>query len=135
MTYLTPGHLIIGSPISAAPGPSQKFTPKNRLNRRDLIQVSKIFWRQWSIHYIHCFQKHYKWSEVTPNIRIEDMVLIKQDNLPPSQWFLGRFLKCNKGKDNCIRLVRVKTVNSEYDRPISNICLFPFKSWSEQNCV
>lgn len=31
--YLTPGHFLIGAPITSIPEPSLEFTPKNRLTR------------------------------------------------------------------------------------------------------
>lgn len=68
-----------------------------------------------------------------PNLSVGDMVLVKHDNLPPSQWLLGRVLKCYEGKNNCIRVVRVKTANSKFDRPISKLCLLPIKTSTDKN--
>ncbi|GBM00363.1 hypothetical protein AVEN_179183-1 [Araneus ventricosus] len=37
------------------------------------------------------------------NIKIDDMVLIKEDNVPVSNWPFGRIVKLYPGKDNIIR--------------------------------
>lgn len=45
--YLTPGHFLIGAPITSIPEPSLEFAPENRLTRWGQVQrVSEIFWRK-----------------------------------------------------------------------------------------
>ena len=77
---------------------------------------------------MHSLQKRYEWVDKQFNLKIGDMVLVKHDSLPPSRWLLGQIVKCNSGKDELVRTVRVKTASSEYERPITQICLLPVKS-------
>ena len=120
---------MIGTPLTSIPEPSVEFTAENRLTRWQLIQkISDIFWKRWAIDYLHSLQKRYKWVDKQFNLEIGDMVLVKHDSLPPFRWLLGRIIKCNSGKDELMRTVRVKTASSEYERSITQICLLPVKS-------
>lgn len=55
------------------------------------------------------------------------MVLVKEDNLPPLQWPLGRVTHVIKGADGNIRVVTIKTKNGSYTRAISKICVLPIR--------
>ncbi|XP_043481754.1 uncharacterized protein LOC122510878 [Leptopilina heterotoma] len=132
--YLTPGHFLIGAPITSIPEPSLEFTPENRLTRWGLIQrIFQTFWKKWRIDYLQCLQKRHKWNVVKPNIRVGNMVLLRDDNLPPTHWLLGRVIECIKGSDELIRVVRVKTAKSELKRPLSKLCLLPIRSANEND--
>lgn len=112
---------------------SQEFTPINRLSRWQQVQRTlEKFWRKWYSDYFHALQKIYKWFCVKPNLKVGDMVLLRNENLPPSKWLLGRIVKCSVGRDNLIRSVRVRTANSEFDRPISKLCLLPVNSGDQE---
>ena len=49
------------------------------------------------------------------------MLLVKHEFLPPARWLLGRTIACNRGKDDLLRSIRVKTAISKYKRPITQI--------------
>lgn len=53
------------------------------------------------------------------------MVLIRNSTLPPCKWELGRIIRCYEGPDGLVRVVLVKTANSEYKRPLAQLCLLP----------
>ncbi|XP_033229507.1 uncharacterized protein LOC117181048 [Belonocnema kinseyi] len=92
-SYLTPGHFLIGAPMTGAPEPSVELVPENRLTRWQIVQrIAEMFWRRWNVEYLHSLQHRYKWNQELPNIKVGDMVLIKHDALPPSKWTLGRII-------------------------------------------
>ena len=45
-------------------------------------------------------QKRVKWKTPFPPIELGELVIIKDDNLPPSFWKLGRINELHTGKDN-----------------------------------
>ena len=59
------------------------------------------------------------------------MVVVKEDNLPPLQWKLGRIVKTHPGPDNIIRVVTVSTNTGEYKRCIKKLCPLPIEHSDE----
>ena len=60
------------------------------------------------------------------NLRKGDMVIIKEDNLPPMKWPLGRILNVFAGDDGAVRVADVKTSTGVYKRAIQKLApLFP----------
>ncbi|UYV72958.1 hypothetical protein LAZ67_10001273 [Cordylochernes scorpioides] len=52
-----------------------------------------IFWTRWSREYINNLQQRKKWRQVQNNIEVDQIVLIKEDGLPPLQWRLARVIE------------------------------------------
>lgn len=53
------------------------------------------------------------------------MVLIKEDNVPPSKWPLGHVIAIYPGSDGRVRVVKVKTKTNTFDRSIVKLALLP----------
>ncbi|GFS98926.1 DUF1758 domain-containing protein [Trichonephila clavipes] len=80
------GEEIIGPPETVE---ESKLTLKGRW---DIVQKLKLnFWKRWQIDYLNSIQGRTKWKSGTSNIKIGD-VIIKEDNLPPSVWPLGKVI-------------------------------------------
>ncbi|XP_017876324.1 uncharacterized protein LOC108622755, partial [Ceratina calcarata] len=92
LTPLTPGHFLIGDSLMALPQPDMTTIKQNRLNRYQLIQQTvQHFWKRWHQEYLHELQQRHKWKlDSSGNIKIGSLVLIKEDNIPPMKWRLGR---------------------------------------------
>lgn len=61
-------------------------------------------------------------------------MVIKDDNLPPAKWPLGRIVKLHPGKDGVTRVVTIKTaVSDSVVRPIARIAMLPLPSDTESN--
>lgn len=50
------------------------------------------FWQKWSLEYLNKFLQIYKWSGQTPEPKVDKIVLVKENNLPPNRWLLGRVI-------------------------------------------
>jgi hypothetical protein len=126
---LTPGHFLVGRPLTTIPDPDITNIPCNRLARWQLIQqLVQHFWKRWSNEYVTRLQQRPKWLQPKEPITIGSMVIVKEDNLPPLQWKLGRVVEVLTGSDKKIRTVIVKTAYGEYKRPIVKICLLPIET-------
>lgn len=75
-------------------------------------------------------QRH-KWHQSQPNIKVNDIVLIATDNLPPTQWALGRVTTVIPGDDGHVRVAEVSSRGNTYRRPIAKLCLLPIEENSE----
>lgn len=123
---LTPGHFLIGDALLAPPESSFQTLHTNPNTRWQLVQKLKFdFWKRWQKEYLIRLQNRPKWAIKSTNIEINDLVLIIEDNLPPSRWALGRVFKTHPGADGCIRVVTLKCKNGMVKRPLAKLALLP----------
>ncbi|XP_077266386.1 uncharacterized protein LOC143899738 [Temnothorax americanus] len=126
--FLTPGHFLIGAPITSYPEPSLEEIPLNRLSRwQHVQQLRQHFWRRWSREYLHQCQQRNKWHTQDASIHIGQMVILKEDNTPPLSWPLGRIQELHIGGDGIARVATIRTMNGSYKRPITRLCLLPIE--------
>lgn len=125
---LTPGHFLIGQALMALPQPGACLKLTNNLSRYQFLQkLVQEFWDIWSHEYLGRLQQRPKWKKAQPNLKEGQMVIIKEDTLPPVKWLLGRILKTFPGKDNLVRSAEVKCKNTVITRPIHKLCLLPIE--------
>ncbi|XP_036339944.1 uncharacterized protein LOC118749251 [Rhagoletis pomonella] len=123
---LTTGHFLVGRPLLAISEPSildEKVTPVKRWNL--LTQMHQSFWRRWSIDYLQQLQNRSKWYMSQTNVAIGQLVLVRDERLPPRCWVMGRIIDTHAGADDVVRVVTIKTKNTILKRPISKISLLP----------
>lgn len=129
---LTPGHFLVGSNLLAVPDVSIVNIADSRLSRWQAIQkLHERFWKLWSTDYLTALQTKTKWRTTRESLRANDLVLLRNPIRPPTHWEMGRVVEIFPGKDGRVRVVRVKTVNSEFTRPITQICKLPVKPIDE----
>lgn len=123
---LTPGHFLIGGNLIAVPQPSLSDMNTNRLSRWSMMQQCfEIFWREWATDYLQSLQQRTKWRLAHANLRVGQLILLKQPNLPPTKWLLGRIEKCFPGHDGKVRVIQIKTAKSSFVRPVTEVALLP----------
>lgn len=128
---LTPGHFLIGEALVGIPDQHDFFeTPTNRLNKYELMQkIMQHFWKRWKDDYLMTLINRPKWKNTNRNIQPGDLVVVKEDNLPPLKWKLARVVEVYPGDDGLVRSVQIKVVN--IDTPHSkrdNLELRDFKT-------
>ncbi|XP_075157833.1 uncharacterized protein LOC142231100 [Haematobia irritans] len=121
---LTPGHLLRGAALIAIPEEySDDLTLVNRWQRLKTLQIQ--FARRWKTEYICDLQRRYKWKTTQQNLKIDDFVIVKEDNLPPNEWCLGRIVRVFQGADANVRVAEVRTQNGLITRPLVKLCILP----------
>jgi hypothetical protein len=84
LAALTPAHFLIGSPITSYPELNIEEANINRLTRWQRIQqLRQHFWKRWTKEYLHNCQQRNKWSTMEPPIKLGQLVIVQEDNLPP----------------------------------------------------
>ncbi|KAJ8974515.1 hypothetical protein NQ317_000317 [Molorchus minor] len=69
-------------------------------------------------------QTRTKWKEKHPELLQPGvLVLIKDKNLPPLKWAMGRVMEVHKGADGVVRVVTLKTAQGVFKRPASKLCI------------
>lgn len=134
MSALTPGHLLIGEPLTSQVDIAAKSTKISLLSRWELVsRIKQEFWKRWSNEYLHELQLRHKWKTASPNVKPGDMVIIKEDNTAPMKWPLGRILKVYPGNDGSIRVADVKITSGICKRPIHRLALLPVEESQQSN--
>lgn len=128
MSVLTPGHFLIGDSLRALPDRDETATPPSNLSRwRRVTQLSQHLWSRWSRDYLGQLQRRNKWSSSQgPGMQIGTVVFIRDDNLPPLQWSIGRVIATHVGTDNHVRVATVRTSRGDFKRAVRNLCPLPF---------
>lgn len=123
---LTPGHFLIGEPLTAQIDAQAQPTKTSLQTRWKLVSHLKHeFWNRWSRDYLNELQYRNKWQERAKNLKEGDIVIIKEDNVPVMKWPIGRILKIYKGKDEIVRVADVKTASSVFKRAIQYLAPLP----------
>ncbi|XP_045477885.1 uncharacterized protein LOC123683032 [Harmonia axyridis] len=125
VSALSPGHFLTLEPLNALPYPDITQLPLNRLSRWQCLQrIQQDFWKRWQREYLHTLQQCSKWYTPDNNPpKLGDLVLIKDERLPPCQWALGRISSLSNAIDGRSRIATVKTRSGFLKRPV--VKLFP----------
>ncbi|KAJ8980537.1 hypothetical protein NQ317_008334 [Molorchus minor] len=100
--------------------------PARLSNYKQLQQIVQHFWCRWSKEYVNNLQQRTKWKQQTANeLKPGLMVLLREDNVPPLKWLLGRIVKTYPDSDGTVRVVDIKTRNGMITRAFSKICVLP----------
>lgn len=128
--FLSPGHFLVGGPLVALPEPSLLDYRENILSRWQLIQkMVQDFWKRWRMEYLSTLQTRTKWTKSSANPKVGDLVLLKDQNIPVLQWPLARIVKIHPGTDEVVRVVTVKTQDTQLQRPVVKLVpLLPVNS-------
>ncbi|XP_017463990.1 PREDICTED: uncharacterized protein LOC108357424, partial [Rhagoletis zephyria] len=114
---LTPGDFLIGRPLNSRPEPPIANNPDNRLlYSQQLQKMFEHFWNRWQREYLSTLQARRKWERRRENLQLGDVVLIRNENLPPSHWRIGRIVEVHPGTDGLVRIVTIE-YNSEKRTP------------------
>lgn len=109
MGALTPSHFLVGEALTSVPEPDLTCVPMNRLKRwHQIQQMQQHFWYRWQAEYLSTLQTRPKWRNAMTNIKVGDMVIIKDERMPPSKWNLGRIIECHPGNDGLVRVATIK---------------------------
>ncbi len=87
--------------------------------------LADAFAEKWKHEYLSSITSRQKWTEETPNIKLGDIVLLKEDNERRREWPLGRVIGAPQSDDGKVRKIKIKVVRGndsrEYMRPISMV--------------
>ena len=120
---LTPSHLVIGRRVSTLPDPeefSDSEEDSNAIVRRQryLSQLLQHFWKRWNKEYLADLREFHRNTTYTNNTVREvevggEVVLVQGEDLPRSQWKIGRVEALLKSKDGEVRGVKLRALNKK----------------------
>lgn len=124
---LTPGHFLTGSPILSLPLSDYSDASNIDLRRRWKLceHMFHQYWKKWSNDYLTTLQTRSKWNKPHRNVKEGDIVLVKEDNLPPGKWAMGRVIETHPGSDGYVRVTTIKTQTGIVKRPVVKLSPLP----------
>lgn len=123
LLVLSPAHYLVGKLLTAFPEGDLSAVPANRLSTwRHISKVRQDFWKRWSLEYLNEFQTRNKWTKEGSKLEV-GVVLVKDRNLPCTQWALGRVVATHPGEDGIVRAATVKTKSGELKIAAKSLCL------------
>lgn len=128
LQILTPGHFLTGEHLQDIPEDDLKEIPDSKLKRFQLMKKRfQLFWKRWSTEYLTQLQlRTNKGSKSPMEIKLDQLVVIKEDNLPPTEWAIGRIVALHPGKDGAVRVVTLRTAKrDDVTRPVNKLAILP----------
>ncbi|XP_063545181.1 uncharacterized protein LOC134753270 [Cydia strobilella] len=124
---LCPAHFLIGRTITLPPAPQVEETrPLTTLSKYMRVQQLKAhFWKRYSKEYISELQSRSKWRTQGAHPQLGEMVIIKDDRLPPNRWLLGRVTAVHPGSDGVNRVADILTTTGTLRRAYNRLCPLP----------
>ncbi|KAF0749800.1 Integrase catalytic domain-containing protein [Aphis craccivora] len=68
------------------------------------------FWKRWSTEYIPQLQRRIRWTEMSKNLSIGDLAILRDETAPPIHWRLVRIKGVHPGADSVARVVTVRNI-------------------------
>jgi hypothetical protein len=115
---ITPNHLITMKATTPLPPPGH-FVREDMFARKRWRRVQYLleqFWSRWRKEYVLNLQRREKWRTPRRNLKVGDIVLIKEDSVSRSEWPLARVSAVKHGDDGLVRRVEVNVGTKTLDR-------------------
>ncbi|XP_067023051.1 uncharacterized protein [Acropora muricata] len=106
---LTPNHPLTMKSKVILPPPGMFQSPDlySRKRWRRIQHLANEFWSRWRKEFLLTLQQRQKWNYPRRDLAINDVVIVKDDNLPRNCWQLARVSRTDVAKDGHVRTVQV----------------------------
>ena len=120
---LTPNHLLLGLhknwPFVAS---VEEKEVSSRRQWRQVQAISRLFWDRWTKEYVPTIIKRHKWQKRLNEVfTVGELVLLIDEEIKKKSWLLGRIVELMASDDGIVRVVKVRTKNGVYTRPVTKI--------------
>lgn len=123
---LTPAHFLIQDSLLSLPDNNLESVKTCLQDRWSMIQqLLQRFWKLWSDDYLNTLRQRKKWKNSRSNIKVDDVVIIRENNLPPNTWALGVVTEIHPGPDGLTRVVTLKSKDRVFQRPVVKLSPLP----------
>jgi hypothetical protein len=123
---LTPNHLLTMKSSLALPPPGH-FVKQDlyiRKRWRRVQYLTEQFWSRWRKEYLLNLTQRQKWHVQRRNLKVGDIVVIKDDGVARNQWPMARVTDTIASHDGLVRKVKVQTSSGTVlERPIQQLVL------------
>lgn len=93
------------------------------------VQVlAQQFWKRWYNEYLQLLQQRRKWTDSKDNLRIDDVVLLREKESHRNDWSMGFINRPFPDDDGKVCKIEVRTSRGSqlvhYVRPVTEVFLF-----------
>ena len=122
-TPLTPNHLLLLQ--GNYPYIWGDFVSADSLRKRwcRVQELASLFWQRWVSRYLPELQSRHKWSTESPNLKVGDLVMLVDENIPRGLWPLGLVKNIHCGPDGLVRSAEIRAKSATFSRPITKVVL------------
>lgn len=125
-TALTPNHFLLGSATGrCAMGRFDVTDVYSRKQWRASQALADMFWQRWLREYLPTLQQRHKWTQAVQPIRLGDVVIVTDPQLPRNSWPRGIVEKLYPGSDGQVRVVDIRTASGKLRRPTARLAVLP----------
>ncbi|KAL6490189.1 hypothetical protein MHYP_G00005340 [Metynnis hypsauchen] len=110
---LTPNHLLTMKACVPLPPPG-KFVAEDLYAKKRWRRVQYLteqFWGRWRKEYLTNITLRQRWQSPRRNVKIGDIVIVKEEGIPRNDWRLGRVLDVCKDEDGLVRKATIQMGN------------------------
>ncbi|XP_073766183.1 uncharacterized protein isoform X2 [Danio rerio] len=114
---LTPNHILTMKSMIVEPPPGE-FVKEDLYLRKRWRKVQYLvnnFWSRWRKEYLLNLQQRQKWNKNRRNVKVNDIVILKDDVSPRNKWKLAKVVDVYQGKDGKVRQVKLLMSDSSLD--------------------
>ena len=116
---LTSNYFILGKqPLNFSPDTIKDGHVISKTRWEVVQALTKMFWRRFIREYVPTLQIRKKYNKAQRNLKQNDLVLVRDDNIPRSHWPLARVIEMYPGKDDIVRSAKIELPNSVLTRPL-----------------
>ena len=120
---LTPNHLLLGKHRNwSAIIDTSSQDVFSRKKWRQVQGIRSRFWERWTKEYLPALTRRSRWKMKNPNVNVGELVLVKDEEYTKrGKWPLARITKVFPGRDDVVCVVKVKTKDGLYTRPVTSL--------------
>jgi hypothetical protein len=115
---ITPNMLLTMKTKVVLPPPPGVFEEADLYSRKRWKRVQSLantFWVRWRREYLQTLQPRSKWQNKRPNVKVGDIVIVKEENVVRNRWPLAKVVEVSLGKDNLVRHVKIQMGDKDLD--------------------
>eukprot|EP00079_Xenopus_tropicalis_P036905 XP_017950676.1 PREDICTED: uncharacterized protein LOC101733728 [Xenopus tropicalis] len=115
---LTPNHLLHlkSTPIQPPPGKFLEEDLYARKRWRRVQYLTEQFWNRWRREYLANLTLRQKWHTPRRNVQINDIVIVKEEDIPRNRWRIAKVLEVQKDNDGLVRRVKLQMGDSKLSK-------------------
>ena len=119
---LSPNHVILGKSSVLLPPITQpqRADLYARKRWRRVQYLIGLFWSRWRKEFLASLQPRSKWTQSQRNLKVGDIVLIKED-APRNSWPMAKVHEVDVDDEGVVRSATLKTRNGHLRRPVHKL--------------